>query len=172
MVKNAAVSGMDAYRALCAEAEADYLGFWAKRAREFITWKQPFTQVLDESNAPFFKWCICAMQACARIGAIHSIVFGGFSAQSLRDRINDAGAAALITSDGQFRGGKAIPLKPIADETFSMGGCESVKNVIVFKRTGGEINMIAGRDTWLHDAVANQSDVCEPEWVEVVWKRP
>ena len=56
MVKNAAVSGMDAYRALCAEAEADYPGFWAKRAREMISWKQPFTQVLDESNAPFFKW--------------------------------------------------------------------------------------------------------------------
>ena len=241
MVKNAAVSGMDAYRALCAEADADYPEFWAKRAREFITWKQPFTQSLDESNAPFFKWfadgklnvsynCldrqveaglgekvaiifeadngevtkvtykemlskvakfanalrgmgvkkgdrvviympmtvegICAMQACARLGAIHSIVFGGFSAQSLRDRINDAGAVALITSDGQFRGGKAIPLKPIADEAFAMGGCESVKNVIVFKRTGAEVNMVAGRDTWLHDAVAGQSDVCEPEWVE------
>jgi acetyl-CoA synthetase len=64
---------------------------------------------------------ICAMQACARLGAIHSIVFGGFSAQSLRDRINDAGAVALITSDGQFRGGKAIPLKPIADEAFRHG---------------------------------------------------
>ncbi|MCK6390892.1 MAG: acetyl-coenzyme A synthetase, partial [Azonexus sp.] len=56
IVKNAAVSGMDAYKALCAEAEADYEGYWAKRARDLITWKEPFTQVLDESNAPFYKW--------------------------------------------------------------------------------------------------------------------
>ncbi|MCL2523426.1 MAG: acetate--CoA ligase [Betaproteobacteria bacterium] len=241
IVKNAAVSGMDAYKALCAEAEADYEGFWAKRARELITWKQPFTQALDQSNAPFFKWfadgklnvsyncldrqveagkgdkvaiifeadggevtkvtykemlvkvCkmanllkargvkkgdrvviylpmtiegIVAMQACARIGAIHSVVFGGFSAQSLRDRINDAGAVILITSDGQFRGGKAIPLKPIADEAFAMGGCESIKNVIVFKRTGGGANMVAGRDLWLHEELASQPETCEPEWVD------
>ncbi|MBK7898484.1 MAG: acetate--CoA ligase [Azonexus sp.] len=241
IVKNAAVSGMDAYKALCAEAEADYEGFWAKRAREFLTWKQPFNQVLDQSNAPFYKWfadgklnasyncldrnvenglgdkvaiifeadsgevtkvtykellvkvCkmanllkskgvkkgdrvviylpmtiegIVAMQACARIGATHSIVFGGFSAQSLRDRINDAGAVMLITSDGQFRGGKAIPLKPIADEAFTMGGCESVKNVIVFKRTGGDCAMTAGRDSWLHEGLEGQAETCEPEWVE------
>jgi acetyl-CoA synthetase len=241
MVKNAAVSGMDAYKALCAEAEADYEGFWARHAREMVSWKQPFTQVLDESNAPFFKWfadgklnvsyncldrnveagigekvaiifeadngestritykqllarvCamanmlkskgvkkgdrvviylpmtiegVVAMQACARIGAIHSIVFGGFSAQSLRDRINDAGAVMLITSDGQFRGGKSIALKSIADEAFSLGGCESVKNVIVFKRTGGECNMVAGRDEWLHDVLVGQAETCEPEWVE------
>ena len=240
VVKNAAVSGMDAYKALCAEAEADYEGFWAKRARELITWKEPFTQVLDESNAPFFKWfadgklnvsyncldrqveaglgdkvaiifeadngevtkvtykemltkvCkmanllrakgvqkgdrvviympmtvegIVAMQACARIGAPHSIVFGGFSAQALRDRINDAGATLLITSDGQFRGGKALPLKNIADEAIAMGGCESLKGVIVFKRTGVETNMVAGRDEWLHDGLANQPETCEPEWV-------
>ncbi|MCL2346109.1 MAG: acetate--CoA ligase [Desulfobulbus sp.] len=241
IVKNAAVSGMDAYKALCAEAEADYEGFWAKRARELMTWKQPFTQVLDQSNAPFFKWfadgklnvsyncldrqveagkgdkvaiifeadngevtkvtykellvkvCkmanllkakgvrkgdrvviylpmtiegVVAMQACARIGAIHSIVFGGFSAQSLHDRINDAGAVMLITSDGQYRGGKAIPLKPIADEAFAMGGCESARNVIVFKRTGADVNMVAGRDLWLHDELAGQPETCEPEWVD------
>ena len=241
MVRNAAVSGMDAYKALCAEAEADYEGFWARHAREMVSWKQPFTQVLDESNAPFFKWfadgklnvsyncldrnveagigekvaiifeadngdvsritykdllarvCkmanmlkskgvkkgdrvviympmtiegVVAMQACARIGAIHSIVFGGFSAQSLRDRINDAGAVMLITSDGQFRGGKSISLKSIADEAFSLGGCESVRNVIVFKRTGGECTMVAGRDEWLHDVLAGQAETCEPEWVE------
>ena len=108
---------------------------------------------------------IVAMQACARIGAPHSIVFGGFSAQALRDRINDAGATLLITSDGQFRGGKALPLKNIADEAIAMGGCESLKGVIVFKRTGMETNMVAGRDEWLHDGLANQPETCEPEWV-------
>ena len=109
---------------------------------------------------------VVAMQACARIGAIHSVVFGGFSAQSLRDRINDAGAVAVITSDGQFRGGKALPLKTICDEAFGLGGCESAKDVIVFKRTGGECNMVAGRDIWWDDVIAGQSETCEPEWVE------
>jgi acetyl-CoA synthetase len=109
---------------------------------------------------------VVAMQACARIGATHSIVFGGFSAQALRDRIEDAAAVAVITSDGQFRGGKALPLKPIADEALSLGGCDTVKNVIVVKRTGADIAMVAGRDSWFHDVVATQSEVCEPEWVE------
>ena len=237
----AAISGMAAYKALCDEAEKDYEGYWARLAREHVAWKKPFTQVLDESNAPFFKWfadgqlnvsynCldrqveaglgdktaiifeadngevkkitykdllakvsqfanglkklgikkgdrviiymsmgvegIVAMQACARIGAIHSVVFGGFSAQSLRDRINDAGAVAVITADEQCRGGKNIPLKPAVDEGINMGGCESIKNVIVFKRTGGACNMVAGRDIWWHDVIAGQSDVCEPEWVD------
>src|SRR5690606_17477824 len=94
---------------------------------------------------------IVAMQACARIGATHSVVFGGFSAQSLRDRIESSSAVALITSDGQFRGGKALPLKPIADEALAMGGCESIKKVLVVKRTGTETNMMAGRDVWLSD---------------------
>ena len=240
VVKNAAVSGMEAYKALCAEAEKDYEGFWARHARELLDWQTPFTQVLDESDAPFFKWfadgklnvsyncldrqvnkglgdkvalifegdkgdvtkvtykdllgrvCkfanglksvgvkkgdrvviylpmsiegVVAMQACARIGATHSIVFGGFSAQSLADRINDAGAVALITSDGQNRGGKALPLKSIADEALE-SGCPSIKNVIVVKRTGAETAMVAGRDVWADDLVASQSDVCEPEWVE------
>jgi acetyl-CoA synthetase len=240
-VKQATISGMDAYKALCAEAEKDYTGFWARLAREHVAWKQPFTQVLDESNAPFFKWfadgtlnasynCldrnveaglgdkvailfeaddgevkrvtykqllvqvsqfanglrargikkgdrvviymsmgiegIVAMQACARIGAIHSVVFGGFSSQSVRDRINDAGAVAVITADEQCRGGKKIPLKPAVDEGIALGGCESIKNVIVFQRTGGSCNMVAGRDVWWHDVTAGQSDVCEPEWVD------
>jgi acetyl-CoA synthetase len=84
----------------------------------------------------------------------------------VRDRINDAGAVAVITADEQCRGGKKIPLKPAVDEGIALGGCESIKNVIVFKRTGGACNMVAGRDIWWHDVIAGQSDVCEPEWVE------
>ncbi len=237
-VKNAYVAGIEAYNKLCAEAEADYEGFWARHARELISWKKPFTKVLDESGAPFFKWfadgtlnvsynCldrnverdlgdktaiifeaddgkvtkvsysqllaqvsqlanglkargikkgdrviiymsmsvegVAAMQACARIGATHSVVFGGFSAQSLRDRIEDAGAVAVITADEQLRGGKQLPLKSIVDEAIALGGCEKIRNVIVYKRTGGNIAWTAGRDEWLHDVTAGQSTACEPE---------
>ena len=240
-MKNAYVSGIEAYNKLCAEAEADYEGFWARQARDLVSWKKPFTQVLDESGAPFFKWfadgtlnvsyncldrnverglgdktaiifeaddgkvtkvsykellaqtCqlanalkargikkgdrvviymsmsvegVVAMQACARIGATHSVVFGGFSAQSLRDRIEDAGAVAVITADEQLRGGKQLPLKSIVDEAIGLGGCDKIRNVIVYKRTGGDIAWTAGRDEWLHDVVADQSSTCEPEWVE------
>jgi len=108
---------------------------------------------------------VAAMQACARIGAIHSVVFGGFSAKSLQERIIDAGAVAVITADQQVRGGKFLPLKAIVDEALSLGGCDSVKNVVVYRRTGGEIAQVAGRDLWLHELLAGQSDVCEPEWV-------
>ena len=241
LAKNAAVSGMEGYRALVKQAEEDYEGYWANHARNLLDWHTPFTQVLDESEAPFFKWfadgklnvsynCIdrqvnkglgdkvaiifeadsgevtkitykdllgrvckmanalksigvvkgdrvviylpmsiegiVAMQACARIGATHSVVFGGFSAQSLRDRIEGAGATALITSDGQFRGGKALPLKPIADEALAMGGCDTIKNVLIVKRTGADVNMVAGRDLWLDEVMAAQADTCEPEWVD------
>jgi acetyl-CoA synthetase len=240
-VQNATVSGMDAYKAMCAEAERDYEGFWAQRARENIEWHKPFTRTLNESNAPFYKWfedgqlnvsyncldrnlkngnaektaiifeadngqvtkisyqelhgrvCqfanglkslgirkgdrvvvympmsiegIVAMQACARIGATHSVVFGGFSAKSLQERIIDAGAVAVITADEQARGGKQLPLKAIVDEAIAMSGCEGVKNVIVYQRTGGNINFVEGRDRWMHEVVANQSTTCEPEWVD------
>jgi acetyl-CoA synthetase len=239
-VKGAAVPGMEAYNQLCTEAEKDYDGFWGRLAKENIYWKKPFTKVLDESKAPFYKWfedgttnasyncldrqvenglgnknaiifeaddgsvsnatyqemlervCkmanalrkmgiksgdrviiymsmsiegIVAMQACARIGAIHSVVFGGFSAKSLQERIVDVGAVAVITADEQLRGGKALPLKVIVDEAIALGDCQKVKNVVVYQRTGGNIPMTAGRDSWMHELVANEATTCEPEWV-------
>ena len=110
---------------------------------------------------------IVAMQACARIGATHSVVFGGFSSKSLEERILDAGAVAVITADGQCRGGKALPLKPAVDEGIALAGAACpVKTVIVVKRTGGECNMVAGRDVWWHDITDGQSEQCEPEWVD------
>jgi acetyl-CoA synthetase len=108
---------------------------------------------------------VLAMQACARIGATHSVVFGGFSAQSLRDRIEDAGAVIVITADEQQRGGKSLPLKAIVDDAIALGGCDSIRDIIVYKRTGGKVAWNAPRDQWLHEIVASQPSTCEPEWV-------
>ena len=108
---------------------------------------------------------VVAMQACARIGATHSVVFGGFSAKSLHERIVDAGAVAVITADEQLRGGRALPIKAIVDEALGLGGCEAVKNVVVYRRTGAPVTMQAGRDHWMHEVEAAQPDVCEPAWV-------
>jgi len=102
-----------------------------------------------------------AMLACARIGAAHSVVFGGFSANALVDRINDAQCKAVITQDGSYRRGAEIPLKATVDE--ALPGCPSVKTVIVFKRTGSEIKMEPGLDHWWHDLMADASDNCEAE---------
>ncbi len=236
LVAQANVSGMAAYEALCREAERDFEGFWARHAREQLVWTRPFTQILDESKAPFYRWfhdgelnasencldrhlktqpdkaaivfeaddgkvtrvtyrelyhrtcrfanalkslgvalgdrvliympmsveAVVAMQACARIGAPHSVVFGGFSAKSVHERIVDAGAVAVITADGQMRGGKEIPLKPACDEALGMGGCESMRHMIVYRRTGSPVHMQAGRDLWWDDAVKDQPEECKP----------
>ena len=238
--QQATLSGMDAYNRLAAEAERDYTGYWARLAREHLEWKRPFTQVLDESNAPFYRWfadgtlnashncidrhlktqpdkkalifeaddgkvttltyrqlyhrvcamanglrsigvakgdrvviylpmsleAVIAMQACARLGAVHSVVFGGFSAKSLHERIVDTQASAVITADEQMRGGRAIALKPAVDEALAMGGCDAVRKVVVYRRTGADTAWTAGRDVWLHDLLEGQADTCEPEWVE------
>jgi acetyl-CoA synthetase len=108
---------------------------------------------------------VVAMQACARIGATHSVVFGGFSAKSLQERIIDAGAVAVITSNFQMRGGKELPLKAIVDEGLAMGGCESIKTVLVMQRTPTACNMVAGRDITFAEALQGQSEVCAPEMV-------
>ena len=105
------------------------------------------------------------MQACARIGAVHSVVFGGFSANAVKDRIEDAGAKLVITADGGWRGGHAVELKRAVDKALAEG-CESVQRVIVYRRTGDDCTMRAGRDIWWHDAVSGKRMSCEPEWVD------
>lgn len=107
---------------------------------------------------------IVAMQACARLGIIHSVVFGGFSAKSLNERIIDAGAVAVITSDGQFRGGKTLPLKQAVDDGIAMGGCESIKNVVVLKKTGLEVTWNT-HDIWWSDLIEGQANECLPVMV-------
>jgi acetyl-CoA synthetase len=221
----------DAYE----EAERDRLGFWAKQA-ERISWAEPFTEVLDWTNAPFAKWyvggklnasyncvdrhveagkgdkvayyfegepgdtrtityaelkdevcqaanaltelgvnagdrvaiympmipeTVVAMLACARIGAPHTVVFGGFSAQALQDRIKDCDARVVITSDGGYRRGAAAGLKPAVDEALTH--CPDVRNVLVVKRTGQDVEWTDGRDLWWDDAVGKQSVDHTPE---------
>jgi acetyl-CoA synthetase len=238
--RNSAIPSMEAYRALCLEAQQDPDRFWSRLATENVLWRKPFTRVLDESNAPFYRWfedgelnasyncldrnltngnadkvaiifeaddghvtkityrelharvcrlangikslgyrkserviiympmsieAVVAMQACARLGLIHSVVFAGFSAKSLHERIVDVGASLVICADEQMRGGKAIALKPAIDEALAEGGCEAVRKVITYKRTGGKTGWKAGRDLWMHELMANQPEQCEPEWV-------
>jgi acetyl-CoA synthetase len=102
-----------------------------------------------------------AMLACSRIGAPHSVVFGGFSAESLRDRINDAQARVLVTADGGYRRGQVVPLKVNADD--AVRGCPSIEHVVTVRRTGGDHPFTPGRDHWYHDLVAEQQPECEPE---------
>lgn len=102
-----------------------------------------------------------AMLACARVGAIHTVVFGGFSVDSLRDRINDAQAKLLITADGGWRRGKIVPLKETSDQAVT--GCPSIEHLIVVKRTENEVSMKEGRDVWYSDLITEVDDFCEPE---------
>jgi len=105
---------------------------------------------------------VVAMQACARIGATHSVVFGGFSAKALQERIIDAGAVAVITANCQMRGGKELPLKTIVDEAIGYGGCDTLKTVLVYNRTKTPVNMVAGRDMSFEEVLAGQSSECTP----------
>ena len=103
-----------------------------------------------------------AMLACARLGVVHSVVFGGFSADAIRDRVNDAGARMIITADGGWRRGRVIPLKGNVDAALADDACPSVEGVIVLKRCENEIGWVDGRDVWWGDVVEGQSDVCPP----------
>src|SRR5258708_10856307 len=111
---------------------------------------------------PMSMEAVSAMQACARIGATHSVVCGGLSAKSVQERIVDAGAVATITADGQYRGGKEVALKPAIDEALGMEGTGGVRTVIVYKRTGSPTQMKEGRDQWMDDVVRGQPTDCEP----------
>lgn len=107
---------------------------------------------------------VIAMQACARIGVTHSVVFGGFSAKSLQERIVDVGASLVIAADEQMRGGRAIALKPAVDEAYAMGGCDAVRHTIVYRRTGGPVSP-ATRDIDWSKVEGGSSDECPPEMV-------
>ncbi|HAL43965.1 MAG TPA: acetate--CoA ligase [Methylophilaceae bacterium] len=237
-VDQANVSGMAHYEKLCVAANENYEQFWADLARELIVWKKPFTQTLNDSNAPFYKWfedgelnvsyncldkhlntqpnkvaiifeadngdvtkvtykelyekvcqfsnglktfnldlgdrvviylpmgieAVVAMLACARIGLTHSVVFGGFSAKSIQERIKDAQARLVITADIQFRGGKTLPLQAAVDEAFNLGGCESVIGTVVLKKSKDPIELDS-KKIWWHDLIKNQSTKCDPVFV-------
>lgn len=237
MSTQANIKSMDEYHKLQDGAIEDYEGFWDGFARDKIDWIKPYTRVLDESEAPFYKWfeggelnvsvqCIdrhlkdkkdktailfegehgdiqkityaqlsvhvnktanllrnrygikkgdriviympmipeaaYMMLACARIGAIHSVVFGGFSSDSIRDRVEDADARMVITADGAYRRGKPYMLKPIVDNALSKG-CETIEKVLVVKRNNEEISIVQGRDEIYNDLIEAEPEICEPE---------
>src|SRR5690625_2795133 len=114
---------------------------------------------------PMVTEAVFAMLACARIGAPHSVVFGGFSADALRSRIEDAEARVVITADGQNRRGKQLPLKNAVDEALA-SGAESAEKVLVVRRTGTEVDWTEGRDVWWHEVRETASTEHEPVWVE------
>jgi acetyl-CoA synthetase len=117
---------------------------------------------------PMVNEAVVAMLACARIGAVHSVVFGGFSAESLAGRILDSKCRVLITADGVYRGSKIIPLKEIANEAINKCAAAdyAVESCIVFRRLGNEIDFQAGRDIWWHEAMDTVDDQCDPEWMD------
>ncbi len=235
--KAANIKNMCEYKEICTEVDDDYEGYWDKMAKEKIDWFKPYDKVLDESDAPFYKWftngklnvthqCIgrhletrknkaaiiwegedgsrriitylllfyrvnrfanllknqfgikkgdrvvlympmipeaaFAMLACAKIGAIHSVVFGGFSAEALRDRIIDAEAKLVITADGAYRRGTPYLLKPTVDTALE-SGCECCENVLVVKRNFEDIDMVQGRDHIYNDMIKKESQHCDPE---------
>jgi len=238
--KDAAINSMDAYWKLQNRAMEDYEGFWGDYAKEKIDWFKPFDTVLNESEAPFYKWfeggqlnvahqCVdrhlatkknkaaiifegdngdqqvltyrelayevnktanmfknefgvqkgdrvvvympmipeaaVVMLACAKIGAIHSIVFGGFSADALRDRIIDAEAKLVVTADGAFRKGKPYMLKPVVDTALEEG-CECVEKVCIVERNGEDIHWEAGRDYSYNELLKSQSSKFKAEPME------
>ena len=114
---------------------------------------------------PMVPEIVVAMHACNRIGAIHSVVFGGFSTGALKERIEDTEAKLVITADGGWRGGQAVELKTAVDHALS-SGCRSVRKVVVLKRTGKPVAMDAKRDRWWHYFIEGQPPSCEPEWVD------
>jgi len=237
LAKDAAVSSMDEYWNLQNRAMDDYEGFWKSFADTKIDWIEPYSKVLDESEAPFYKWftdgklnvsnqcidrhlqskgeknaiifegdkgdikhitynqlsssvnkmanllknefgvqkgdrvvlympmipeAVYAMLACTRLGAIHSIVFGGFSAEALKDRIDDADAKIVITADGAYRKGKPYMLKNVVDKALDIGA-KSVKTVLVVKRNNEPIEWIDGRDYCYNDMIEEQSEICDFE---------
>jgi acetyl-CoA synthetase len=237
MFETSPIKNMCEYKELREDFETDYEGTWGRFADEKIDWMQKYDTVLDESNAPFYKWfvggklnvssqCIdrhlntkknkaaiifegdngdqkiityrelsyevnktanllkdkfgvkkgdrvviympmipetaVMMLACARVGAIHSIVFGGFSADALRDRVIDAEAKLVITSDGAYRKGKPYMLKPVVDEALT-DECKSVEAVLIVERNGEDINWVAGRDYSYNELVKQYSPKCEAE---------
>ena len=113
---------------------------------------------------PMIPELAIACLAAARLGAVHSVVFAGFSAQALADRINDAEAKVILTSDGNYRGNKNIPVKAVVDD--AVAKCDCVESVIVVNRTGAEVKMVAGRDKWWHEEVAKVDAVCAPTYVD------
>ncbi|HLG04113.1 MAG TPA: acetate--CoA ligase [Bacteroidia bacterium] len=148
-----------------------------KEKGRVITYRQLFEEVCRFSNVlkqkgvqkgdriclymPMVPELAIAVLACARIGAVHSVVFAGFSANSLAGRIQDCDCSIVITADGSFRGAKTIPIKSVVDEALET--CPTIKNVIVYKRTGKKVSMKPGRDSWWHDEMKNVSNECPAE---------